>query len=243
MGNWSVEERQAQLDELREAWSVCENCQLCQSRKNTVFGEGPADARIMLIGEAPNKEEDESGQPFDGDAGDLLNMLLDGAEIARNSIYLTTLVSCKPPETRQPLRDEKAACWVRLAQQIYIVDPLVIVPVGKEALQTLVHGRSLDMKKSHGKLFGDAIKIPNPPCQMFPRKDDKKVEWSVAYDVIPIYHPSFALRIDSYDSDRDMWAQGSIATLIRDDLCFIMDRVSRLSNIYDKSEMMFFQKE
>ena len=243
MGNWSVEERQAQLDELREAWSICENCQLCQTRANTVFGEGPADARIMLIGEAPGADEDAAGQPFVGPSGELLDMVLDGAGVLRDRLYITNLVACRPPENRQPLRDEKASCWIRLAQQIYIVDPLVIVPVGKEALQALVHGRSLDMKNSHGKLFGEAVKLPNPPCQMFPRKDDKKVDWSVTYDVIPIYHPAYALRIDSYDYDKHQWAQGSIALQMRTDLKFITDRVNRLSDIYDKAEMVFFQQE
>ena len=243
MGNWSVEERQAQLDELREAWSVCDNCELCQTRSNTVFGEGPADARIMFVGEAPGADEDKEGSPFVGESGDLFSKLLSAASIAREQQYITNLVMCRPPENRQPLREEKAACWIRLAQQIYIVDPLLIVPVGKEALQALLHGRSLDMKGSHGRLFSDAVKLPSPPCAMFPRKDDKKIEWSVAYDIIPIYHPAYALRIDSYDAAKDRWAQGSIAMQTHADLCFIADRVNRLSNIYTKSEMVFFQQE
>jgi len=237
--DWSATGKSERLVELETAWKECQACGLCKGRTNVVFGEGNPQADIMLVGEAPGETEDREGSPFVGDSGEILMGLLGALELTRDSVFITNLVCCRPPKNRQPLREEKDACWPRLSQTIYTIDPLLIVPIGKEALQYLVRGRSLDMNHSHGRLLNAAVKLTQPPCQFFPQQDDNKKMWSVAYDAIPIYHPAFILRTDSFDDKTGRWQRGGIAEKTVADFKYIVDRVSALRQIYNKIELSF----
>src|SRR5947209_6957320 len=101
----------------------CPDCDLAQTRTRAVPGEGPATAKIMLIGEAPGYYEDKSGRPFVGNAGTFLEELLGLAELKRQDVYITNVVKCRPPQNRDPLKDEIDACDKWLAQQIAIINP------------------------------------------------------------------------------------------------------------------------
>ena len=109
------------------------DCALGSTRKNVVFSDGnPETAKIVLIGEAPGETEDETGTPFVGRAGKLLNQFLEEAGISRkDDLYIINTVKCRPPENRNPLPDEKEACWEYLKAQIDIIQPKIILLCGK----------------------------------------------------------------------------------------------------------------
>ena len=115
----------------------CTACRLSESRRNPVPGEGPVPSQVMLVGEAPGRREDELGRPFVGQAGRLLDRLLALAGLERGSVYITNVVKCRPPGNRDPREDEIAACNGYLQAQIRLVEPGVIVTLGRIAGRTL----------------------------------------------------------------------------------------------------------
>jgi DNA polymerase len=127
----------------------CPRCDLKLSRTNVVVGSGPLDAKIILIGEAPGKNEDLKGEPFVGSAGRNLNELLEEAGIKRKDVYITNIVKCRPPENRPPRPDEVGACNPYLRTQVDVIKPKAIVLLGKTAAETML-GRKVDMGKEHG---------------------------------------------------------------------------------------------
>ncbi len=120
-------------DELEEAIKSCTKCPLHKSRKNAVPGEGPKDAKVMLIGEAPGATEDELGRPFVGAAGRLLTMVLESVGLPRSTVYITNVVKCRPPGNREPREEEIEACSPYLESQIALLKPRVIVTLGNVA--------------------------------------------------------------------------------------------------------------
>lgn len=124
-------------DMAREA-VACNRCALGESRHSVVFGEGNPRARIMLIGEAPGAKEDESGRPFVGPAGRILDKVLDEVGISREEIYITGVVKCRPPKNRFPKKDELRACVPFLEKQIEVIKPELIICLGSLATQTLI---------------------------------------------------------------------------------------------------------
>jgi DNA polymerase len=116
----------------------CERCGLSEGRTKIVFGHGNPQAKLMLIGEGPGKEEDLEGKPFVGAAGQLLSKILEAAEINRADVYIANIVKCRPPQNRVPTRKEAAACLPWLWQQIEIIRPQIIVLLGGTALQNLI---------------------------------------------------------------------------------------------------------
>ncbi|NPA96360.1 MAG: uracil-DNA glycosylase [Crenarchaeota archaeon] len=120
-------------EELENAIKHCTRCPLHRSRKNAVPGEGPKDARAMLIGEAPGATEDELGRPFVGAAGRLLTMSLESIGLPRSSVYITNVVKCRPPGNREPREEEIEACSPYLESQILLLKPIVIVTLGNVA--------------------------------------------------------------------------------------------------------------
>ena len=98
------------LEEIKRACEACEKCELCKTRTNVVFGTGNENARLMFIGEAPGQKEDESGIPFVGAAGKLLNKYLDAVGIAREDVYIANILKCRPPKNRDPLPAEEDMC-------------------------------------------------------------------------------------------------------------------------------------
>lgn len=154
----------------------CESCVLHKERTNVVIGEGDINANLMIIGEAPGKEEDEQGKPFVGKAGQQLDKILDYVKIPRESVYITNSVLCRPPDNRTPLYTEEIlTCNKRLLTQIFIIRPKVIACLGKCAVQAL---------------FGDF----EGPLKGFLGRD---LNFELCGEKIPVvasYHPSYILR-------------------------------------------------
>jgi len=148
---------------------VCTKCRLSKTRTHAVPGEGSITARIMFVGEGPGQREDETGRPFVGQAGKLLNLLLEQAGIPREDVFITNIVKCRPPKNRVPLADEVIACNDYLMGQIASIEPKFICPLGGAALATLL---------------GPDLKISKVRCQVF-RKS------GILY--VPLYHPAAAL--------------------------------------------------
>lgn len=130
-------------------------CTLKATATHVVPGKGSADAKIMFIGEAPGAKEDALGEPFVGAAGKFLSELLATIDLKREDIYITNVVKYRPPENRDPLPEEVADCWLWLQEQVKLIDPLLIVPLGRHALERFVPGRRISL--DHGKAFRRTI--------------------------------------------------------------------------------------
>lgn len=131
------------LPELRAVLGECDRCKLAPHRTQIVFGVGNPAARLMFVGEGPGVDEDRQGEPFVGRAGRLLTEIITkGMRLRREDVYIANVVKCRPPENRNPEPDEVAACAPFLARQIDIVDPEVIVALGKFAAQTLLQTKT-----------------------------------------------------------------------------------------------------
>ncbi len=138
----------------------CKRCPLHRTRKNPVPGEGPLNADVMFVGEAPGRNEDEQGRPFVGAAGNLLNKLLEEAGLKRNEVYITNVVKCRPPGNRDPTDEEIEACLPYLVEQIKIIRPRVIVALGRYSARTLFRLAGLkweSMSKQHGRVYDATI--------------------------------------------------------------------------------------
>ena len=160
-------DKQKLLDNLKDELANDETMPLRNS--NMVFGEGSADAEVCFIGEAPGFYEDRDGRPFVGRAGKLLDKLIDGIGWKRSEVYITNIVKKRPPENRDPLPDELASFAPYLSRQIEIINPKIIVPLGRFAMN----------------YFLPTAKISN---------DQGKFFWWENKLIIPIYHPAAALR-------------------------------------------------
>ena len=139
------------LDDLKTKASNCRKCQLSKERTKVVFGSGNHDASVLLIGEAPGREEDMNGEPFIGRAGKLLTEILFSVKLSRKNVYITNTVKCRPPENRNPNHDEIDACSTYLDQQINLISPSVIVLLGKIAAESLM-STSEPMSSLRGKV-------------------------------------------------------------------------------------------
>ena len=126
------------LEELAAEIKVCPKCRLSETRTHAVPGEGSANARIMFVGEGPGENEDKTGRPFVGQAGKLLNKLLEEAGIEREDVFISNIVKCRPPGNRVPAADEVEACNDYLMAQIAITEPKFICPLGSSSLKTLL---------------------------------------------------------------------------------------------------------
>ena len=143
------------LASLERAVRSCTLCPLHEARRNAVPGEGPFNADIMIVGEAPGRSEDEEGRPFVGAAGSLLNRLLAKAGLDRKTVYITNVVKCRPPGNRDPKPEEIEACLGYLVAQIRLVKPKVIIAVGRIAGRTLYRLAGLrwtSMKGERGRI-------------------------------------------------------------------------------------------
>ena len=121
----------------------CPLCKLARTRKNAVPGEGQISAKIMFIGEAPGRSEDEKGKPFVGAAGRILDDLLKKAGIERSQVFITNIVKCRPPNNRAPEEDELIACRPYLDRQIALIKPKVICILGRTAYSSILGGSSI----------------------------------------------------------------------------------------------------
>ncbi len=144
-------DKQQQLDHLNAVMAQLCPCALRDTATQPVPGSGNPDADIMFIGEAPGKKEDEQGVPFVGAAGKFLSEMFASINLSRDDIYITNVVKYRPPNNRDPHPDEVAACWPWLQEQIKIIQPAIIVPLGRHALERFVPGRKIS--EDHGKAF------------------------------------------------------------------------------------------
>jgi len=159
------------LDSLRPRVASCTRCPLHETRTNVVFGEGDPKATIMFIGEGPGEVEDETGRPFVGPAGQKLDEVLASVGIARESVYITNVVKCRPPGNRVPSKPEMETCFPYLEAQIALIQPALIVALGNTSAQWLspdVPG----ITKSHGTFY----------------------DWRGRILLCPMFHPSYLLR-------------------------------------------------
>jgi DNA polymerase len=151
----------------------CERCKLAETRTQVVFGSGNPTAELMIVGEAPGYHEDQGGAPFAGQAGELLERLLAGIGLGRDEVYLANVLKCRPPQNRDPLEAEIAACEPHLFRQIELVRPRVVATLGNFATK-LLSGRSLGITRVHGQ-------------------EQEVTLASTTVILYPVYHPAAAL--------------------------------------------------
>ena len=146
------------LDEVSAAIASCRKCFLCGGRANTVPGEGTSRSGLMFVGEGPGQVEDETGRPFVGRAGELLNQIIQSIGLNRTDVFIANAVKCRPPGNRKPLPDEMAACMPFLERQIELIRPKVLVALGATAAEAL-----LQTRRSLGELRGRVHSYRNIP--------------------------------------------------------------------------------
>lgn len=137
-------------EELERSCINCNKCKLCNTRTNVVIEDGSRNAKIMLIGEGPGADEDAQGVPFVGRAGRLMNMAFAGLGIKREELYIANIVKCRPPSNRDPEKEEAEACMEYLKSQIKMVNPKIIVLLGRIALKNIL-GEEYSITKERGK--------------------------------------------------------------------------------------------
>ena len=174
----------------------CNRCGLRSGCRQTVFGEGDPDARIVFVGEGPGEEEDRQGRPFVGRAGELLNKMIGAMGVRRQDVYICNVVKCRPPGNRPPTPEEAIACRSHLVRQLQIIRPKVIVTLGNPATQNL-----LNTTVGITRLRGQWQRLPII------------AEGLEGTPVMPTFHPAFLLRQYSQDNRQKVW----------DDLRKVMD--------------------
>ncbi len=177
--------RAPSLAAIAELVAPCTKCRLCESRTNTVPGEGAADARLVVVGEGPGRTEDATGRPFVGQAGELLTKILAAIGLQREQVFICNVVKCRPPENRVPQYDEVSSCVPYLYRQIELIGPKVILAMGGTAAQTL-----LNTKQSLGALRNKTHRFRGTP-------------------LIVTYHPAALLRNPNWK--RPTWDDVRIA--------------------------------
>ena len=130
------------LSELEQKAKICRQCRLREDCRQVVFGEGKSDARLMLVGEGPGMDEDLQGRPFVGKAGQLLDKILQAAELPRQEVFIGNVVKCRPPGNRLPHPDEVRVCKNYLEAQIRIIKPQILVCMGSLATQVIIDPRA-----------------------------------------------------------------------------------------------------
>ena len=143
-------ERAAALREYAEQTASCTRCALAAGRTQVVFGSGSPDADLMFVGEAPGFHEDQQGVPFVGQAGKLLDRLLEGIGLTRADVFVANVLKCRPPGNRDPLPDEIASCEPHLFRQIELIEPKLVATLGNFATK-LLSGRPAGITRVHGQ--------------------------------------------------------------------------------------------
>ncbi len=165
---------------LNEQLQACNQCALCEARTNVVPGEGALDGALMFIGEGPGRDEDASGRPFVGRAGQLLDKMIEAIELKRSDVFICNIVKCRPPGNRAPTDSEAEACLPYLRAQVALVRPKIIVALGAVAAKHVL-GPETRITRDRG-VFRES-----------------KGTWLIA-----TYHPAYLLR--SPDKKREAWA-------------------------------------
>ncbi len=158
------------LEALREKCAACTACPLSATRTHSVFGTGDTHAELMFVGEAPGEQEDLTGTPFVGKAGQLLDKFLEAVEIPREKVYIANILKCRPPQNRDPLPEEEDACIGFLREQVRIIRPKIIVCLGRISAMRLIKP-DFKITKEHGMWFEKG-----------------------GFAMTAVYHPAFLLR-------------------------------------------------
>ena len=169
------------LEKIRKNLGDCQRCKLGKTRKNLVFGVGNPHARLVFVGEGPGADEDRLGEPFVGEAGRLLDRIINAMGLQRSDVYICNVVKCRPPGNRDPEVDEIAACSPFLLRQVQSIKPEVVVALGKVAAQMLLGSRE-PISRIRGK-FHDFHGIP----------------------LMPTYHPAFLKRKEAEGNKEAFW--------------------------------------
>lgn len=178
-----------ELEAVREKCLSCEKCALCKTRTNLVFSDGLPNPKLMLIGEAPGYNEDMQGKPFVGKAGQLLDRIFASVGLSRKEhVYICNTIKCRPPENRNPLPEEKEACWEYLKSQLEIIKPRLILLCGNVAVQSIL-GNVGGITRIRGRWF----------------EPDKAIVDVYGAKMMPIFHPSYLLRNDSREKGSPKW--------------------------------------
>jgi DNA polymerase len=186
------------LEQTREAALNCKLCVLCETRTNVVFADGNPKAKLMIIGEGPGQREDETGLPFVGRAGQLLDKILASVEIDRKKdTYICNVVKCRPPQNRVPTKEEAAACKPYLEAQISFIKPKIILLAGSTAVQHVLQLKE-PISKIRGKWF-----------------DYRGIK------TMPIFHPSYLLRNDTKAVGSPKWLMWQDIQLVKQTLASI----------------------
>lgn len=178
-------ERRAALEAIAADVRVCTRCRLNETRTNAVPGEGDPDTEVMFVGEGPGFNEDREGRPFVGRAGGLLERLLGHIGWTRDDVFITNVVKCRPPDNRDPMPDEIAACAPFLQRQLEVLDPALVVTLGRFSMGTFMPGARIT--SAHG--------TTRPVDPATGARDAT---------VLAMYHPAYALRnpaveVESFD--------------------------------------------
>ncbi len=142
----------SKLEELRAECLECRRCKLCETRTNVVFGTGNEHADVMFIGEGPGENEDLQGEPFVGRGGKLLDDMLELIDLDRSQVYIANMVKCRPPKNRDPLPEEQSACAGWLNRQLELIDPKLIVCLGRIAAMRFIRS-DFRISREHGQWF------------------------------------------------------------------------------------------
>ena len=179
------DERQVALDDVAAQVRACTRCRLHETRTNAVPGEGSPDTEVVFVGEGPGFHEDRLGRPFVGRAGDLLTKYLGTLRWGRDEVFITNVVKCRPPDNRDPEPDEIAACAPYLQRQLEVLDPALIVTLGRHSLGRFMPGERIS--QAHGTVH------PIDPASGAPN--------ALGF---ALYHPAAALR--STEVERQSYA-------------------------------------
>lgn len=168
-----------ELSRLKDACANCTNCPLAQGRHYVVYGEGNPNARAMVIGEGPGKQEDLSGRPFVGEAGKLLDKMLNAIHLTRKEVYIANIVKCRPPSNRNPENEERLACLPYLIEQINVIQPRIFLFMGLVAAQTLLQ---TDLPMSKLRLMNHTFMdrpayVSYHPAALLRNPDNKSLAW------------------------------------------------------------------
>ncbi len=173
-------ERAAYLAAMADDVKRCTRCRLCETRNETVFGEGSQAPKLVVVGEAPGADEDRTGRPFVGRAGQLLTKMLAAIGLAREDVYICNVLKCRPPNNRNPRPDEVGSCRPFLQEQLTLLDPPLILALGSPASREL-----LGTERGIGSLRGRFARTRG------------------GFRVMPTYHPAYLLRNPA--AKRDVW--------------------------------------
>ncbi len=171
----------ADWDALRAEVRACRRCALAQGRTQTVFGVGDTAARWMVIGEAPGAEEDARGEPFVGAAGQLLDKMLLAIDLPRSSVFIANMLKCRPPGNRDPKPEELACCHPYLLRQIALIQPAIILVVGRVAAQNLLQSQQ-PLARLRGIVHrfgaqGTPVIVTYHPAYLLRMPIDKRKAW------------------------------------------------------------------